>query len=453
MTVLVIGGGITGLAAAHALATAGVDVTIAESSERLGGKISTERVDGLLIEHGPDAILTARPAGVALCAELGLSAELVPPLAPDTVYVWHAGGLVPVPAGVSSGLPTRLGPFLTSRLFTPLEKLRAALEPLVPPETASGDVSVGAFMRRRFGNAAVDRLLGPLASAVYGAGVDELSLDALMPRLREAERRHGSLVRAGLAARDAPRVPGPGLVTLIRGMGSLVDALVARLGRGAVLRGVRVDRIDRAGTRYHAWSADGSRLEADAIVLAAPAPVAARALAALAPDAASALAGIAYRSTAAVTLAYSCDQIPGRPDGHGFVAGDGALPIAACTWSSAKWPGRAAEGTVLVRAILRSEELLARSDADLIGAVRASLARTIGARGTPTLARVTRWAGAMPRYTVGHLQRIEHATAALAAYPGLVLAGAAYRGSGVPDCIAQAAGAAARIVELGTAAR
>lgn len=452
MTVLVVGGGITGLAAAHALATAGVDVTLAESSERLGGKISTERVDGLLIEHGPDAILTARPAGVALCAELGLAADLVPPLAPDTVYVWHAGRLVPVPAGVGSGLPTRLRPFLASGLFTPLEKLRAALEALVPRETAVGDISVGAFLRRRFGDATVERLLGPLVSAVYGAGVDELSLDALMPRLREAERRHGSLVRAGLAARGAVRAPGPGLVTLARGMGSLVDALVARLGRTNILRGVRVDRIDRAGTRYHAWSADGSRIEADAIVLAAPAPVAARALAALAPDAASALAGIAYRSTAAVTLAYARDQVSRRPDGHGFVAADGALPVAACTWSSAKWPGRAGPDTVLVRATVRAEELVALNDADLIVAVRSSLARAIGARGAPGLARVTRWPGAMPRYTVGHLGRVEHATAALAAHPGLVLAGAAYRGSGVPDCIAQATAAAGRIIEMGRAA-
>lgn len=448
MRVLVAGGGITGLAAAHALARSGADVVLAERSRALGGKISTERVDGLVIEHGPDSFLTLRPAGLALCAELGLADEIAPPLSPDTVYVWHAGRLVPVPPGTGLGLPTRLRPFMASPLFSPLEKLRAALEPLVPAGSPSGDVSIGSFLRRRFGDAAVDRLAGPLISAIYGAAVDELSLDALMPRLRDAERRHGSLVRAGLAARRAAGVPaGPALVTLRRGMGSLVEALAGQLGGTEAIFGADLVRVERAAARYVAWFADGSRVDADAVVLATPAPAAARALERLVPAAAEALATITYRSTVAISLAYGRDQVPRPLAGHGFVVPDGALPIAACTWSSAKWPGRAADGAVLVRATIRSEDLLARGDTELAEIAAGALARTIGVRGAPVVSRVTRWPGAMPRYTVGHLERIERIAAALQPFPRLMVAGAAYRGSGVPDCIAQGQAAAEQIIQ------
>ncbi len=449
MRVLVAGGGITGLAAAHALARAGVDVTVAERSWALGGKIATERVDGLVIEHGPDSFLTVRPAALALCADLGLAEDVVAPLAPDTVYVWHADRLVPVPPGTGFGLPTRFRPFIASPLFSPLEKLRAAMEVAVAARPGAADVSIGGFLRHRFGDAVVDRLAGPLISAIYGAAVDELSLDALMPRLRDAERRHGSLVRAGLAARAAarPSALAP-LVTLRRGMGSLVADIAARLGRAEVLLGADLVGIDRAGTRYVARFADGARIEADAIVLATPAPAAARALEDLAPAAAEALATITYRSTVAVTLAYDGRALPRPLAGHGFVVPDGALPIAACTWSSAKWPDRVLDGVALLRVTIRSDALLARSDDDLVEVARRALARTIGVRGAPSVSRVTRWPGAMPRYTVGHLERLARIAAALLPFPGLTVAGAAYRGSGVPDCIAQGQDAAERILEM-----
>lgn len=449
MKVLVAGAGITGLAAAHALAKAGADVAIAERSRTLGGKVATERVDGLVIEHGPDSFLTLRPAALALCAELGLAEEVVPPLAPDTVFVWHAERLVPVPPGTGLGLPTRFLPFLSSPLFSPLEKLRAAMEVAVPARPAAGDLAIGAFLRRRFGDAVVERLAGPLISAIYGAAVDELSLDALMPRLRDAESRHGSLVRAGLAAPRAARATAPApLVTLRRGMGSLVERIVSRLGRAELMLAADLARIDRAGTRYVARFADGARVEVDGIVLATPAPVAARVLAGIAPAAAEALATITYRGTVAVTLAYEASQLPRPLEGHGFVVPDGALPIAACTWSSAKWPDRAAGGTALLRVTIRSDALLAAGDDDLVEAARGAVARTIGARGAPTVVRVTRWPGAMPRYTVGHLERVARIDAALLPFPGLMVAGAAYRGSGVPDCIAQGQVAAERILQM-----
>ncbi len=448
MRALVVGGGIAGLAAAHAFSRAGLDVTLVDAAPRLGGKIVTERGDGFIVERGPDSFLTARPTALALCREVGLGAEILAPLEPHDVFVWHGGRLVPVPEGTGLGIPTRVRPFATSGLFSPREKLRAALEVLVPSRRSGDtpDESIGAFLRRRFGDAVVDRLAGPLISGVYGAGIDELSLLALMPRLREAERRYGSLVRAGLAARRAAGpASGPLLVTLARGMGSLVDAIVARLAADIRL-GAGVASLERAGTRYVARLDDGARIAADVVVVACPAPAAARAHADLVPLASAALGTLTYRGTAAVSLAYAASQLPAPLAGHGFVVPEGALAIAACTWSSAKWPGRAPAGAVLVRATVRDERLLAAPDDALVEAAHDAVTRAMGIVGRPTLARVARWAGAMPRYTVGHLDRIAAAERALAAHPGLALAGAAYRGSGLPDCIAQGEAAAARLV-------
>lgn len=447
MRALVVGGGIAGLAAAHAFARAGLDVALVEAAPRLGGKIATERGDGFIIERGPDSFLTARPAALALCREVGLGAEIVAPLEPHDVFVWHGGRLVRVPEGTGLGIPTRVRPFATSGLFSPREKLRAALELVVPSRRDdTPDESIGAFLRRRFGDAVVDRLAGPLISGVYGAGIDELSLLALMPRLREAEQRYGSLVRAGLAARRAAGpASGPLLVTLARGMGALVDAIVARLSADVRL-GAGVASLERAGTRYVARLDDGDRIAADVVVVACPAPAAARALADLVPLASAALGTLTYRGTAAVSLAYAASQLPAPLAGHGFVVPEGALAIAACTWSSAKWPGRAPTGAVLVRATVRDERLLAAPDDAVVDAAHDAVARAMGIVGRPALARVARWAGAMPRYTVGHLDRIAAAECALAAHPGLALAGAAYRGSGLPDCIAQGEAAAARLV-------
>lgn len=447
LTVLVVGAGITGLAAAHTLVRAGAVVTLVESSSNLGGKVATDRVGGFLIERGPDSFLAVRPVALALCTELGLGDEVVPPLEPGGTFVWHDERLVPVPDGTGMGIPTRFAPFLASPLFTPLEKLRAAMEIAVPADGSADDVSVGAFLRRRVGDAVVERLAGPLISGIYGAAIDELSLDALMPRLRDAVRRHGSLVRAGLATRTgAPALAGPLLVTLRRGMGSLIDALAARLGRADVRLGVDLLRIERAGPHYAAHLGDGSRVDAEAIVLATPAPAAARALEDLVPAAADALGTITYRGTAAVALAYGAGQLPGPLRGHGFVSSEAALPIAACTWTSAKWPGRAPEGAVLLRATIRSDALLAASDDELVDVAHRALARAMRIEGRPVLAHVARWEGAMPRYTVGHLDRVARIDAALRPFPGLVLAGAAYRGSGVPDCITQGQAAAEAIL-------
>lgn len=422
-----------------------MDVTLVEPSAAVGGKVATDRQDGFVIERGPDAFLAGRPAAVALCREVGLADDLVPPLPPEVGFIWRDGGLVPVPAGTGLGIPTRFRPFLATPLLSVLAKLRAAAEPLVPPLDAPGDVSIGRFLRHRFGAAVVDRLAGPLIAGIYGAEVDELSLDALMPHLREAERRHGSLIRAGLAARRRARTGGSTpLLSLRCGMGSLVDAVVRRLGRAEMLLGRGLARVERNGTGYVARLDDGSTVAADAIVLALPAPAAARAIADLAPAASEAIGGIVHRTTAAISLAYEARHQSGPPAGHGFVAPRASLPIAACTWSSGKWPGRAPEGAMLFRATIRSADADTLADADLAELADGALRSALGLRGPRILTHVTRWRDAMPRYAVGHLDRLARAEAALAPLAGIALAGAGYRGTGVPDCIAQGQLAAER---------
>ncbi len=459
MSVLVIGGGITGLAAARALALGGVPVTLAEAGPRLGGKIATERTGGLVLEMGPDSFLATRPAAVTLCRELGLGEELVGTRDPRAVYIRHRGELLPMPEGLGLVLPTKVMPFARTRLFSWPEKIRMARDVVWPRLLGPDDVAVGTFLRRRLGSPLVERLAGPLVGGVYGTPIDELSLDAVVPQLRVAEREHRSLLFAGLAdgramkAAIARRPPGAKslgvFVSLRGGMATLVDALEAALaGAGADLRtscGVR--SLSRAGTGVAARFDDGSLGRFDGAVLAVPAPVAARLLEGEVPGAAAALATVPHGTSILVTLAYRRLDVGRELVGHGYlVPSSEGGPISACTWSSEKWPGRAPEDTLLVRMFVRDEEAATSlPEADLVAAARADAERTLRIAAEPVMTRVSRWEGAMPRYTVGHLGRVAAIEAAITAWPAVTVAGASYRGVGLPDCITQGHAAAARM--------
>ncbi len=475
MTVLVVGGGITGLSAAHALAVAGVPTLLVEASERLGGKVRTERVEGFLVESGPDSFISYRPSAVELCRELGLGEALIRPSEPRTVHVRVGGRFVPLPEGIGLVLPTRLRPFVTTAMFSPLEKLRIGLDLVLPRARDDGDVAVGSFLRRRLGRPLVERLAGPLIGGVYGTPIDELSLEAVVPQLREAECDHRSLLLAGLAegraARQRARAErngaggngaagsgtgaGSPFVALAGGIGQLVEALVEALAGSpsvTIRTNTRVTELERRTGRSIVRLEGGERIEPEAVVLATPAPVAAGLLEAVAPATAAQLRTIPHGSSCVVSLAYRLEQFARPPAGHGFlVAGNEPLTISACTLSSLKWAGRAPEGTILLRAFIGAgnERLLAGPDEALVRAARHDIAATLGVRGEPILSRVTRLPGAMPHYTVGHLERVAAAVAGLAGTPDLVLAGAAYRGVGIPDCIAQGRAAARRMMEPG----
>ena len=465
------GGGITGLVAARALARDGVPVTLAEAGTRLGGKVATERVDGFTIEHGPDSFLATRPAAITLARELGLGDELVGTRDPRAVYIRHRGELVPMPEGLGLVLPTRVVPFARSRLFSWPEKARMARDVVWPRMLDGRDVAVGTYLRRRLGDPLVDRLAGPLVGGVYGTPIDELSLDAVVPQLRTAEREHRSLLFAGLAEGRATRramaaraAAHPGgakplgvFVSLRGGMDRLTDALAASAAdAGVELRtGVAVRSLARDGAAVGARFADGSADRFDAAVIAATAPVAAALLDGELPAASRALGAIPHGTSLLVTLAYPRGQVGRRLVGHGYlVPPTEGGPIAACTWTSEKWPGRAPDDAVLCRVFVRDEDAwTSLPDEALVAAARADVERTLAITGDPLLVRVSRHAGSMPRYTVGHLGRVAAIEHALAEWPAIVTTGASYRGVGLPDCVTQGLAAATRVREhLGGAA-
>ncbi len=465
MSVLVVGGGITGLAAARALVLDGVPVTLVDAGPRLGGKIATERVDGLLLEQGPDSFLATRPAAITLARDLGLGDDLVGTKDPRAVYIRHHGELVRMPEGLGLVLPTKAMPFARTRLFTWPEKIRMARDVAWPRTLGSDDIAVGTFLRRRLGSPLVDRLAGPLVGGVYGTPIDELSLDAVVPQLRVAEREHRSLLFAGLAegramrAAVAKRPPGSKslgvFVSLRSGMDTLTDALAASLAdAGADLRtGCSVRSLSRAGTGVAARFADGSLARFDGVILATPAPVSAHLLEGEVPGAASALGGIPHGTSILVTLAYDRQYVDRELVGHGYlVPTSHGGAISACTWSSEKWPDRAPDDRLLLRMFVRDEGAwTSMPEPELVAAARAEAEATLRIAGEPLLARVSRWDGAMPRYTVGHLGRVAAIEEAVSAWPAVTVAGASYRGVGLPDCVTQGLAAAARMGEwLGT---
>jgi oxygen-dependent protoporphyrinogen oxidase len=447
--VAVIGGGIAGLAAAHRLVElGGCDVALFEVSARLGGAICTKRQDGYLVEYGADNFITTNPAGLDLCRRIGFEGELIRTRQGfRSAYVVHRGRLERVPEGFLLMQPRRLWPMVTTGLLSPVGKLRLLCEALVPRRRDGADESLASFARRRLGHEAYERLVEPLVGGIYTADGEQLSLAATLPRFVEMERRHGGLIRAAWrgAARDASQDSAARYSLFVaprNGMQSLVEALAARLPEGAVRLGAAVEQIgpDPGG----GWSIQcaglaGAEGRFDAVVLALPAFRTAAVLAAVDPQLAAELAAIPYASSAVAILGYRAEQL--RPlDAFGVVVpaieGRSVLAISA---ASVKYAGRAPEGRVLLRVFLggaRRPELAELPDEDLQRMAQAEVAELLNAQGEPELTRIVRWPRAMPQYHVGHLERVTRIEGLAARHSGLALAGSAYRGVGVPDCVA-----------------
>ncbi|MBW3632307.1 MAG: protoporphyrinogen oxidase, partial [Chloroflexi bacterium] len=361
-------------------------------------------------------------------------------------FILSAGTLHDLPEGLTGLVPTRLAPLIRSSLLSPVGKARIALDYLLPARRDDGDESLGRFIRRRLGPEAWERLVEPLMAGIYAADGDQLSLAATFPQLRGAERQHGGLIKGVLATRGRGHAPGaapkPAFLTPVGGLNELVSALELRIrDRGAMARtGVAATAVVASWSGYQVRLRGGEAIPASAVIAAIPAHVAADLLAGLDPALAADLAGIPHASTAIVTLAFRRDEIPHPLDGHGYVVPrvEGG-PILACTWSSRKWAGRAPDGWEVVRVFLgRSgrDEVLAADDDTLIALAYREVAERIGVTATATLSRVHRWPLGMPQYVLGHPERITRIEAALRAHPGIYLAGNAYHGVGIPDCIA-----------------
>ena len=438
--IVVIGGGIAGLAAARRLEALlpNAAVALVEREPRLGGKLLTERVDGFVVEGGPDSFLSRKERGVGLCEELGLADELVG-RRPENEhsFVRRHGTLHPLPAGLTGMIPTSLEALAQSALLSPEGRERIAAEVDLAPLPAGGDESVASFVSRRLGREAYEWLVEPLVTGIYGGDGEELSLRATFPNLRALELEHGSLVR-GLLAQPRPNMKFPPFVTLRSGMDTLAAALVGGLERTTRLTGRPVLAVRERSGAYAVDIHGGDVLDADAVVVAVPAFAAAELLSELDSDLATTHAEIPYASSAVVTLGYLGQDAVHSLDGYGYVIprAEGS-DVLACTWTSSKWEGRAPSGHVLIRVYagrFGDRGITSESNEDLIALAREEMHR-LGIDARPMLARVHRWPLGMPQYVLGHLERVERIDAALERHPGLALAGAAYRGVGIPDCI------------------
>ncbi len=461
--IVVVGGGIAGLAAAHRateLAAARgtpVRVTLLEAAPRVGGTIASERVDGFLVESGADSFLTEKPWALELCHRIGLEDRLIGTRDADRrTFVVHAGRLHPLPEGFLLLAPTRFAPLVRSPLFTWRGKLRMALDLVLPRGRTGGDESLATFVTRRLGREALERVAQPLVGGIYTADPARLSVAATMPRFLEMERRHRSLILAMRRQARVAATSGSGarwslFVSFTEGMETLVHALAQRLPEGAIRLGARVTALrPRAADDFEITLAGGEQLRARGVIVATPAYAAADLVRPFATELATELAAIPYVSSATVTLGYARADVPHALNGFGLVvpAIEGRRLIA-CSFSSVKYAGRAPDGKVLLRVFCGGALATAMTecaDAELVDAARDELRALLGIVAPPCLVRVHRHARAMPQYNVGHLARLATIDAALARHPGLVLAGNAYRGVGVPDCVHSGESAAERLL-------
>jgi oxygen-dependent protoporphyrinogen oxidase len=455
--VVVVGGGIAGLSAALGLHSGGSRVLLLEAAPRLGGVIRTERVDGFLIEAGPDAILAQKPDGLGLCRALGLGHRVIPTNPRTrTVFVLHRGRLHPMPEGMMLAVPTRLLPFLASRLFSWPAKLRMAVDLLLPRRGGHEDESIASLLRRRLGAEAVERLGEPLMAGIHAGDAERLSIRATFPRFAEPDRRHASLIRSLWTPPTRGPSPHSGFYSLAGGLGELVGALAGRLPPASVRLGARVASLEQRRGSLALTLDDGATVTAEAVIMAVPAPAAAPLVRPLSPAAGLLLRTVPFASSATVALGFRRDDVAHPLDGYGLlVPRTEGLRCSACTFASTKFPDRAPPGHVLLRAFLggaRDPEVLRLDDAALGALVRRELTAVLGLRGEPVLERVYRWPRATPQMEVGHLERMARLDAVLGEVPGLFLTGAGLRGAGLPDAIADG-GRAARAAAAYLAAR
>lgn len=444
MTSVVVGAGVAGLSAAQALARAGREVLVLERSDRVGGLVESEvTADGVLLEHGADGLLVHKKGASHALARLALDREIVRE-GPAPRRAWVAGeeGLRPIPDGLFALRAHAALELLTSDVLTLAGRARLLAEPLVPRRRVAADESVASFVARRFGAQMVDRLFDPLLAGVYGARADRLGVQAAMPKLVELERTHGSV--AWGVARRPPLEGDTGLVTLRGGMSRIADVMAARLGARVAL-GVEVRGVELRRERVALGLADGTHVDADELILAVPSHVAARLLATTDPHLAAELAAIEHVSVDVVSLAYGRDAARGLPVGTGVVVAP-ALGMAthACTFASEKWHGRAPAERFVVRAVLAGSE---RSPADVVAHAREELGRLIGLEAEPLWSRVKRRPRALPVYGVGHRDRAARVRRWAQALGPIALAGNAYDGLGVADCLESGVSAAEQLIQ------
>ncbi|MEU7000523.1 protoporphyrinogen oxidase [Nonomuraea sp. NPDC046570] len=456
--VVIVGGGISGLAAAWFLRQSAGErlrVTVLEGASRIGGKLIASEIAGVSVDEGAEAMLARRPEGKDLATQVGLADDLVAP-GPTGGAVYTRGALRPMPKGQVMGVPADLAELARSGIVSPGGLLRVPLDQVLPATLVRTDVSVAAYIRARMGAEVVERLVEPLLGGVYAGRSDMLSLEATMPRIAAVARSERSLLSAAREiVADTPKNAGPVFTTLRGGLGTLPEA-VAKASGADVRTGVTVRELHRTPEGWRLVTGPVPRpevIDADAVIVAAPGPAAARLLADEVPKAAAELARIDYASMAIITLAFPRTAFPEIPTGSGYLVPpvDGR-PIKGSTFTSIKWPhvARSAPDLIVLRysiGRIGEEHLLHREDGELVSLAMAEASEVLGVRGLPRDSRVSRWGGGLPQYNVGHLDRVARVRAAVAVEPSLAVCGAAYDGLGVPACVSTARTAAARILD------
>ena len=457
----IIGGGISGLAAAFALeeqrrAGSDVEYVLYESSPQFGGVLRTEHIDGCVVEAGPDSFVSEKPWAADLARALGLGDQLIGSNdAHRKTYILTRGRLVVMPDGLMFMVPTKILPTGFSPLFSWKTKLRMAQELFHPPGAVEHDESVAAFVERHYGAEMVDRLADPLLSGVYGGEAASLSVRAVLPRFAEMERTHGSLGRAMLAARKktsaGSRNPVPPLFTSLKnGMQHLAETLVSRLTGSSLLTDAPVQAIQREAGGW-VVSAGLQSDQFDGVIVALPAPAASQVLRMASPELSAELGGMQYSSSITVGLGYDREVRQSLPPGFGFlVPRSEGRQLLAATFVHNKFPHRAPEDRALLRCFfagLNAESVWPFADDQIVGIVRKELQQILGLRAEPLFARVYKWKSAMAQYGVGHLDRLDRIERLRQQLPGLALAGNGYRGIGVPDCVRSGRDAARQLLE------
>lgn len=467
--VVIIGGGISGLAAAHRLTELTretkrpLEITLLEASSRLGGIIQTEHRDGFLLERGPDSFISEKPEAVALAKRLGIESRLIHTNDEHRrSFIVRNGRLRAVPEGFQLLAPSRIWPFVTTDIFSAAGKLRMAADLFLPRTYANGnnDESLASFVTRRLGKEALDRMAQPMVGGIYTADPTTLSLRATLPRFLDMERRHRSIILAMLRQRKANKnevsgVSGPRyslFLSFDQGMQVLTDELERSItAAGATIElNSKVKSLDHGPDGWTITTSNGSKVTADGVCLSIPAYSAASLLERIDNDLAQQLRAIEYTSTATINFAYRRDDVRHPLDGFGFV-----VPfierraLIACTFSSVKFSGRAPEQHVLLRAFVGGAlqpEIFRLDEAEMVAQVRSDLEQLLSIQGQPIFVETAKWSRSMPQYYVGHLERVGAVEAQVSSLNAIALAGNSYRGAGIPDCIRSGEAAAEKLM-------
>ncbi|CAH2715297.1 Protoporphyrinogen oxidase [Neobacillus rhizosphaerae] len=461
--VVIIGGGITGLATAYYLQkeikekALPLEVKLFEASNRFGGVINTVKKDGFIVEKGPDSILARKASALKLIKEVGLEDKVVSNTAGKS-YIYARGKIHSMPEGAFMGIPTQVTPFALSGLFSPLGKLRAAGDFILPRGKEKADQSLGEFFRRRLGDEIVDNLIDPLLSGIYAGDIDRLSLMSLFPMFYHMEQKHRSLV-LGLkktmpappkAAKKEPSRKGM-FISLSTGLESLVDEVVRQMEDGTAIKGTPVDKIVKEENHYHITLANGTVEQADSVVIATEHFHAQKMLSDY--PFMSTFDDMPSYSVANVAMAFPKSAIKQDIEGTGFlVSRNSDFRITACTWTHKKWPGTTPKEMALLRCYVgkpNDQAAVDLSDEEIISIALRDLNKTMNITDKPLFHIITRWKQAMPQYNVGHIERMKNVKESLAKeLPGVFLAGGSYEGVGIPDCIDQGESAVKKVLEF-----